>query len=255
MIQPSRWQHVWITGASSGIGRELALALADHGIKVSVSARSADKLGALEDAHELISAWPADVTDAVAMSATIAAIEAKSGAIDLAILNAGVWAPSSPGELPMDAFTRSMDVNYHGVTNALVPLEAAMRGRGRGHIAIVASVAGYRGLPKGAFYGPTKAALINLAESIRPELARAGIKLQVINPGFVRTPMTDVNTFPMPFLMEPHVAVRRIIAGLHSNRFEIAFPWQLVTMLKLARILPYPAFFWFIRNVIARGTG
>ena len=107
-------------------------------------------------------------------------------------------------------------------------------------------------MPKGAFYGPTKAALINLCESVRPELARAGVKLQIISPGFVRTPMTDVNTFPMPFLMETEDAVRKIVAGLHSNRFEIAFPWQLVMVLKLARVLPYPAFFWFIRNVIAR---
>lgn len=252
MTAAGNWRHVWITGASSGIGRALAIALAEQGIHVSASARSPDKLAELADAHELIDAYPADVTDQAAVKAVLEQMEVHSGPVDLAILNAGLWMPSEPGKLTVEAFARSMEVNYLGVTNALVPLEAAMRARGAGHIAVVASVAGYRGLPKGAFYGPTKAALINLCESLRPELARARIKLQVINPGFVRTPMTDVNTFPMPFLMETGDAVSRILAGLAGNRFEIAFPWQLVAMLKLARILPYPAFFWFIRNVIVR---
>lgn len=252
MSNTGNWKHVWITGGSSGIGRELALALAGQGINVSVSARTPGKLAELADAHDLIHAYPVDVTDQAAIAAALMHMEAQHGPVDLAILNAGIWSPSAPGQLATKEFTRSMEINYAGVTNALVPLEASMRARGKGHIAVVASVAGYRGLPKGAFYGPTKAALINLCESLRPELARAGIKLQIICPGFVRTPMTDVNTFPMPFLMETGDAVAKILAGLNSNRFEIAFPWQLVMTLKLARILPYPAFFWFIRNVIAR---
>jgi short-subunit dehydrogenase len=252
MANAGNWRHVWITGGSSGIGRELALALARQGINVSVSARTPDQLAELADTHDLIHAYPVDVTDRAGVAAALIQIELQHGPVDLAILNAGTWSPSAPGGLRVEEFIRSMETNYAGVTNALVPLEAAMRTRGKGHIAVVASVAGYRGLPRGAFYGPTKAALINLCESLRPEFTTAGIKLQIICPGFVRTPMTDVNTFPMPFLMETDDAVARILAGLSSNRFEIAFPWQLVMILKLAQILPYPAFFWFIRNVIAR---
>lgn len=252
MANTGKCKHAWITGGSSGIGRELAIALAGQGTLVSVSARSPDKLAELAAAHDLIHAYPADVTDKAAVAAALNRMEAQHGPVDLAILNAGIWSPSAPGELAVEEFARSMEVNYTGVTNALVPLEASMRARGQGHIAVVASVAGYCGLPKGAFYGPTKAALINLCESLQPELTRAGIKLQLICPGFVRTPMTDVNTFPMPFLMETRDAVAAILAGLNSNRFEITFPWQLVMGLKLARLLPYPAFFWFIRNIIAR---
>ncbi|MGI9463044.1 MAG: SDR family NAD(P)-dependent oxidoreductase [Aestuariivirgaceae bacterium] len=252
MANNSRWKHIWITGASSGIGQELATDLAKQGSTVSASARSQDKLEELARSNANVSPHAVDVADPAAVALAYARLEDQNGPVDLAILNAGVWAPSESGALEMEEFGRSMSINYLGVTNALVPLLGSMRARGRGHIVIVASVAGYRGLPKGAYYGPTKAALINLCESLYPDLRRAGIKLQVVNPGFVRTPMTDVNRFPMPFLMETDDAVRALIAGLDSNRFEIAFPWQLVWSLKLARILPYAAFFSFVRNVIAR---
>ncbi len=251
-MQSYPWKHVWITGGSSGIGRELAVALHKAGVKVSVSARSADTLEALATEHEHIRGYPLDVTHEDAVGQTVAAIETERGPIDLAVLNAGFWELSDGNDLRLDLFKQSMDVNYMGVTNCLTPLVATMAGRGSGHVAVVASVAGYRGLPRSAYYGPTKAALNNLCESLQPDLNRRGVKLQVINPGFVRTPMTDKNDFPMPFLMEPSAAVSQILKGLAGERFEIAFPWQLVALLKFARILPISLYLWLMRTFVAR---
>ncbi len=248
-MPPYPWKHAWITGASSGIGRELAVALSMAGVKVSVSARSAVALEELAARHDGMFAFPLDVTEPDSAARAISDIQASHGPIDLAMLNAGVWQPSDSRALELDQFTKSISVNYLGVTNCLVPLTSTMAARGAGQIAVVGSVAGYCGLPKSAYYGPTKAALINLCQSLQPDLQRKGLKLQVINPGFVRTPMTDRNDFPMPFLMETEAAVAKVLNGLTSNRFEIAFPWQLVTILKLARILPGGHFLWLIKNL------
>ena len=250
MQQSVRWKHVWITGASTGIGKALAIELAAHGSKVSITARSEEKLEEMVRLNAGISAYPADVVDSASLESVVIKSEREHGPIDLAVLNAGIWTPSG-ATLELSDFVHSMTVNYDGVVGALAPVIRSMQDRRAGHVAIVASVAGYRGLPKGAYYGPTKAALINMCESLRPQLQQNGIKLQVINPGFIRTPMTDRNTFPMPFLLETDDAVRRLIAGLESNRFEIAFPWQLVWILKIAQLLPYPLFFWFVRTFIA----
>ncbi|MEQ1671138.1 MAG: SDR family NAD(P)-dependent oxidoreductase, partial [Hyphomicrobium sp.] len=204
---------VWITGASTGIGRELALSFARDGATVAVSARGADKLGELERLSPNIKSFPCDVTDAAAVAATVSSIEQSVGPIDLAILNAGVWHPMTASNYDLAKVKASMDVNYSGVTNALAPVMKTMIGRARGHIAIVASVAGLRGLPKGAAYAPTKAALISLAESLYADLKLKGVRITVINPGFVATPMTDVNTFPMPFLISADEAVKTIRRG------------------------------------------
>lgn len=241
---PPRWPAVWVTGASSGIGRELAVQLAARGSAVAASARSEDELATLASGTDLISSYPLDVTGSGPVADTVENIERDLGPIDLAILSAGTWSQVQPARnLDPDTFRRAMDVNYMGTVNALAALVPRMVARGRGHIAIVASVAGYRGLPKAAAYGPTKAALINLAESIRPELEARGVRISVINPGFVRTPMTDVNTFPMPFLMEPDQAARRIVAGLEAGKYEIAFPTRFIVLMKLLRVLPNTLFF------------
>ncbi len=251
-MQPYPWKHVWITGASSGIGRELAVAFSKAGVDVSVSARSADALNSMAKTYQSIQAYPLDVTEPDDVLRAVAKIETERGQIDLAILNAGFWELSDSSNLDVDLFAKSIDVNYLGVARCLVPLASAMTGRHEGHIAVVASVAGYRGLPRSAYYGPTKAALINLCESLQPDLARKGIKLQVINPGFVNTPMTERNDFPMPFLIDTETAVESIIRGLRSNRFEIAFPWQLVCLLKAVGMLPNGLYLWLVRTFVAK---
>jgi NAD(P)-dependent dehydrogenase (short-subunit alcohol dehydrogenase family) len=243
------WKVVWITGASTGIGREVALQLALQRVKVAASARNAEKLAELGSG---IRPYPLDVTDRAAVLKTIAQIEQDLGPIDLAILGAGSYGPVEADKIDPAQFSSIMDVNYMGVVNCLAGLLAPMLARRVGHISWIASVAGYRGLPKAAAYGPSKAALINLAESLKPELDAKGITISVINPGFVETPMTAKNDFPMPFLMQPAEAARLTIAGLAKKRFEIAYPSRFVAILKIARILPYWLFFRIIRGSVLK---
>ena len=244
------WKTAWVTGASSGIGRDVVLQLAAAGVKVAASARSVDSLSKLAAAHSGIMAFPLDVTDAQSVKDAAKAIEAALGPIDLAIFNAGVWHPMGAADFSADKSLDSMAVNYFGVTNGVAAVIGDMMTRRSGHLAFVASVAGYRGLPKAAGYSPSKAAVISLAETLRPELEPLGVKVSIINPGFVETPMTSVNRFPMPFMIKSADAASRIISGLKAGKFEIAFPWQLVTLLKIARVLPYPLFFWYARNFL-----
>ena len=247
-----RWKTAWITGASTGIGRELALALATRGVRVAASARSVEKLDELVRLHPGIMAAPVDVTDPASVAAVHATISAQLGPIDLAVLNAGTWDPMEAGDYRAVRAMRSMAVNYGGIANALEPLLADMIARRSGHLALVASAAGYRGLPKAAAYAPSKAAVISLAEVLRLDLARHGVDVSLVNPGFVDTPMTAVNAFPMPFKLSAHDAAQRIVTGLDRGKFEIAFPWQLVSVLKLARLLPYRLYFPLVRTFVVR---
>jgi short-subunit dehydrogenase len=168
------------------------------------------------------------------------------------VFSAGVWHPMTASGYDVAKVKASIDVNYLGVVNTLDPVMRAMVKRGRGHLAIVASVAGYRGLPKGAAYGPTKAALINLAESLYADLKLKGVAMTIVNPGFVATPMTEVNTFPMPFIVTVEDAVKAIRRGLDSGRFEIVFPGLMALMMKALRILPYRLYFWTTGKIAAR---
>jgi short-subunit dehydrogenase len=245
------WRTAWITGASSGIGRALAAALAERGVKVAASARSADKLAELASAHPGIAPLPLDVEDAAAMAEAVRSIAGTIGPIDLAVLSAGVWEAMSARNFSAAKAARSMAVNYQGIVNAIEALLPLMLERGAGHIAMVASVAGYRGLGPAAAYGPTKAAVINLAEALRNDLAARGIAVSVINPGYVETPMTSTNKFPMPFIITAEDAAQRIVRGLEKRKFEIAFPWQLVALMKLGRRMPNSMFFWYSRTFLA----
>lgn len=232
------WKTAWVTGASSGIGRELALSLARGGVRVAVSARSADKLDDLAREHANLASFPVDVTSRAHMAVAARGIVEAFGALDLAVLNAGIWQPLRARDYDAATAAQSMSVNYLGVANALAPLIPHMVGVGKGQLALVASVAGYRGLPKAAAYAPSKAAVISLAEVLRLELAPLGLTVSLVNPGFVSTPMTAVNEFPMPFIISPEDAAERIVRGLARGKFEIAFPLPLVAMLKLLRMLP-----------------
>ncbi|GAB2187098.1 SDR family NAD(P)-dependent oxidoreductase [Roseibium sp. LAB1] len=246
----------WITGASSGIGRELALDLARSGWTVVATARSAKALAELESQAEgfsgSIHALPGDVTETDLMAAHVTKIQDVYGGLALLVANAGIYLPQDGLAAETEAFRKSFDVNLMGTVNVLLPAIAAMKAAGRGQIAVVSSVAGYGGLPTSAAYGATKAGLINLVEALKFDLDLAGIRIQVINPGFVDTPATKSNPFPMPYLMSPQEAVGEIRQGLlHPTRFEIAFPRKFVRQLKLLRLLPYSAYF----TLVARSTG
>ena len=248
---PSRWSIAWITGASSGIGRGLALRLAEAGVKVAASARSADKLAEMEALNGNIRAFELDVTDANANAAVVAAIEQELGPIDLAVFSAGYWHQMGLEDLDLAEFRRTVDVNLMGVANGIVALAPAMTARGRGHIAVVGSISAYVGLPQGSAYGATKAALLNLCESLKPDFDRFGVTTSIINPSFVETPMTDKNEFDMPMMMSVDDAVDRIVRGLERKKFEIYFPWRSAWVLKLFRRASYPLFFLLIKRLFA----
>lgn len=248
----------WITGASSGIGAAVALELARRGWTVAATARRLDLLEGLARQSEhlpgRIVAHAGDVTDAAAMAGLVETIEAVHGPIALAFLNAGVATGTIGQRLDIDlaAAEATFAVNVFGVLRTLVPVVSQMRKRGRGQIAVTASLVGYRGLPLAAAYGASKAAMIHLCESLRADCVDAGITLQLVNPGFVVTPMTEGNGFSMPFLMPVEAAARRVADGLAGGGFEITFPRRLAWLLKLARILPYPLYFALMRQVARR---
>lgn len=245
---------IWITGASSGLGREVARQYAAAGHDVCVSARSADALNELAtscDALEgSIHPFALDVTDIDKIADCFEQLTQAVGRPDLCILNAGTHTENPVNGFDREVYQRLMNINYMGVVNCLQAIVPAYIQQNSGEIAVVSSVAGYRGLPNASAYGASKAALINLCESLQPELAAAQVKLRLINPGFVRTPLTDQNEFPMPFLMEVDAAAASMIKGLSGNRFEITFPKRFTWMLKLLRILPYAAYLRLTKKLL-----
>jgi NAD(P)-dependent dehydrogenase (short-subunit alcohol dehydrogenase family) len=249
MTWPGR--RVWVTGGSSGIGRALVEALARRGARVAVTARSAEALaalvGTLPGSGHL--ALAADIAEPAAVRDAIARIGSAWGGLDVAILNAGTHVPMRGDAIDLEVAHRLIDVNLKGTVNAAAAAIPVFLAAGRGHIAVVASVAGYIGLPKSLIYGATKAGLINFTESLRLDLAARGIKVQLVCPGFVATPLTDGNDFRMPALLTAGAAAERILAGLGSNRFEIHFPRRFTLWLKLIRGLPYPVAFRLIHRI------
>jgi NAD(P)-dependent dehydrogenase (short-subunit alcohol dehydrogenase family) len=242
----------WVTGASSGIGAATALELARRGYFVVATARRDASLRALAERASRFSGrikpLAGDVTDRAAMAAAVRFIEAEISPIALSFLNVGIFGPDA-GEFGGDGFRHTFDVNVMGTMNCLGPVVASMLARARGQLVINASLAGYGGLPRSAAYGASKAALINFAESLCLQLTDRGLTIQVVNPGFVQTPMTANNTFPMPFLLPVEQAGRRICDGFERAGFEITFPYRLSLLVKAVNLLPYPAYFGVIRRI------
>lgn len=245
---------VWITGASTGIGRAVALGLARQGRLVIGSARGNLDLAKLAEAARglpgRIVPLQLDVTDPAAMAAALVKIEAEHGPLAQAIFNAGSHIPMGAADFRVDKLQKLIAVNLMGAAHGLEAVLPGMLAHGAGRIAVVASVAGYRGLPSAAAYSPSKAAAIAMCEALRPECAAKGVVLQVINPGFVETPLTAKNDFPMPMMISAEKAADYILAGLESDRFEIAFPRRFAFAMKLLRVLPYPLFFAATRKLL-----
>lgn len=241
----------WVTGASAGLGRGVALELARRGFTVFATARRADLLEALAAESAglpgRIHAAPGDVTDRAGMAALYAEIEAQ-GPVALAVLNAGGGWRDKPGDFGGEGFQRTFAVNVQGVANSVNPVLNAMQARGRGQIAIVGSLIGYGGVPNAYAYGPSKAAAISLAVGLKFLAEPQGVSVQVVNPGYVKTDLTANNRHPMPFLMERDEACRRICDGLARGGFEIRFPRRLAYIARLAQSLPYPLFFALFRG-------
>lgn len=248
--------NIWITGASTGLGREVAKQYAFAGHAVCVSARGAAGLESLveecRDAPGNIYCHSLDVTEPDRVEQAFAAIEADMGLPDLVVLNAGTNIPDTVQRFDRANYARIMDINFMGTINCLQQVVPSFLERRSGQIAVVASVAGYRGLPYAAAYCASKSALISLCESLQPELAVAGIHLHVVDPGFVRTPLTDKNEFEMPFLMEVEDAAAAMVNGLRHGRFEITFPKRFTWLVKAMRLLPYAIFLRLTRNLLKR---
>jgi NADP-dependent 3-hydroxy acid dehydrogenase YdfG len=243
----------WVTGAGTGIGRALAKRLAQDGWTVAASARTAKDLDSLAaEVPGRITSFLLDVTDAKAADETAHAIEASLGPIDLAVLNAGSYFPTTAKKFSVENFRKTVDVNLMGVVNCMGPIVPGMLERRRGHIAVMGSLTAFVGLPTAASYGATKAALNSMAEAFKPDFDQYGVTITVINPGFVKTPATDKNTFPMPFLMGVDEAVDHIMRGLESKRFAIDFPWQMNFGTKLLGAFPGWAKFAITRRMIPK---
>lgn len=246
----------WITGASSGIGRGLALRLAREGWDVAVSARREEELKKLAEAASdsagTIRPYPLDVTDGAAVRATVERIEQEVAPIALTVLAAGTHQPIRARVFDAGAVKKLLDLNVMGQVYPLEVLLPRLLERGQGRIAVVSSVAGYRGLPTASGYGASKAAVINMCEALRPELEGSGVTLQLVNPGFVKTPLTDRNEFKMPMLMELDDAVAAFRRGLNSDRFEIVFPWRFAMLMKLYRLLPYALALRLARGMVPK---
>jgi NAD(P)-dependent dehydrogenase (short-subunit alcohol dehydrogenase family) len=247
---------VWLVGASTGIGRATASALHARGAKVVVSARSADALHTFVDAHPGALALPLDVTDPVAVQAAAQTLLAQ-GPLDCVVYCAGHYHAMDATRMDMPDLLRHNAVNYLGalyLLDAVVPRLLAQplnqRAGQRGHVSLMGSVAGYRGLPNSLAYGPTKAALINLAETLYLDLHARGVSVSLINPGFVDTPLTRQNQFKMPALITPEQAAQHILKGWARGDFEIHFPKRFTRWMKALQILPYPAFFAATRRLL-----
>lgn len=247
---------VWLVGASSGIGRATASALHAQGARVVVSARQAAALASFVAEHPGALALPLDVTDpaAVRRAATTAAAASPTGphGLDCVVYCAGHYAAQRAQTMDLADMRQHLDVNYLGalhVLDAVLPQLLAQPAQRRGHISLVGSVAGYRGLPNSLAYGPTKAALINLAETLYIDLHAHGVGVSIVNPGFVDTPLTTQNRFKMPALITPEQAAQAMLRGWADGAFEIHYPRRFTWAMKLLQVLPYPVFFAAMRRL------
>ena len=247
-IRDWRARRVWIIGASSGIGAALATQLLQRGAHVAVSARRAEALQALVADHTEARTLAFDFTDDDAFGAACDDLFRAWGGVDLVVFCAGAYAPMRAWQLDANDIDRLLDINLRAPMAATAVLSPRLLKQGSGALAFVSSVAGYRGLPKAAAYGPTKAALINFAETLYLDLAPRGLSVFLINPGFVSTPMTAANDFEMPALISPQQAADEIIAGFARGSFEIHFPRRFTHWLKLLRLLPYGLYFALVRR-------
>ena len=242
-------KHIWLVGASEGIGAALAAKLSAEGAHLALSARNADALKALASTlpgTPLL--LPLDVTNQASIDAAWSRLNEAWPLLDMVIYNAGTYEPLDAQHFDLAKIERMVDVNFSGALRVLSHVLPNFLARNTGHIALVGSVAGYRGLPAALGYGASKAAIIHLAENLKADLARTDITVQIINPGFVKTRLTDKNDFAMPCIITAEKAADYIIAGLQSRRFEIHFPKRFSLILKLLSLLPASLYFALLKK-------
>ena len=241
---------IWITGGSTGIGKALAIRFANEGWNVAISARRENLLKELSDRYENIYPFPLDVTDKENCKNTFNQVKEKFGEIDICFFSTGTWDPKKEKDIDVEQIENVFKINFFGTVNSIKAVEEYYKNRNEGTIAIVSSIAGYRGLPNSTGYGPSKSALNNLAESLYFDFGRHNVRVCLVSPGFIKTPMTDKNDFKMPFLKTPEFAADKIYDGLVNKKiFEIHFPKELTLTLKFFSILPYKLYFYLVKKL------
>ena len=241
---------IWITGGSTGIGKALAIRFANEGWNVAISARRENLLKELSDRYENISPFPLDVTDKENCKNIFNQVKEKFGDIDICFFSTGTWDPKKEKDIDVEQIENVFKINFFGTVNSIKAVEEYYKNRNEGTIAIVSSIAGYRGLPNSTGYGPSKSALNNLAESLYFDFGRHNVRVCLVSPGFIKTPMTDKNDFKMPFVKTPEFAADKIYDGLVNKKsFEIHFPKELTLTLKFFSILPYKLYFYLVKKL------
>jgi short-subunit dehydrogenase len=245
-------KKIWITGASSGIGKAVAEKFASEGWMVAVSARRQEILNKMAE-NQNIFAYPLDVTQKENVTKTFNKIIEDFKNVEFCFFCSGTYDPKLEQEINIEQNKFVMETNYFGVLNCIKAVETYFKNKKSGQISIVSSVAAYRGLPNSSGYGPSKAALTNLTESIYFDFKKHNVKISLVSPGFIKTPLTDKNEFPMPFIRSPEFAADKIFQGLtKKNIFEIHFPLGLTLTLKFLRILPYKLYLFLIDKFVKR---
>ena len=241
---------IWITGASSGIGKSLAIKFANEGWQVAASARRENLLKELSDTNSNIHSFPLDVTDREKCKDVSTEIINKLENIEICIFCTGIHDPKSEKSLDLEKVRKIMEVNFFGTVNSINSVYNYFKEKKSGHISMVSSVAGYRGLPAGGAYCASKSALTTFAESLYFDLKRFNVRVSVVHPGFIKTPMTDQNDFPMPMIKSPEFAADEMFKGLtQTNAFEIHFPKQFTFIMKILKIMPN----WLYLKLIKKG--
>ena len=238
---------IWITGGSTGIGKALAIKFANEGWNVAISARRENLLKEISEKYENIFSFPLDVTDKSKCKEVFSNIKDKFDNIDICFFSTGTWDPKKEKDIDVEQMEEVFKINFFGTVNSIKAVEKHFKEKNSGIISIVSSIAGYRGLPNSTGYGPSKSALNNLAESLYFDFKRFGVRVCLVSPGFIKTPMTDKNDFKMPFLKTPEYAADKIYDGLtNKNIFEIHFPKALTILLKIFSFLPSKLYFGLI---------
>lgn len=228
--------RIWVVGASSGIGASVARELADRGAHVAISSRDVEALSAVSGGRMHVERM--DVTKPLQVDVAAAGVRAGLGGLDAVVLSAGHWQQGEPGTLVAEEFAAHIETNLVGTARVISAVLPDLRAQGSGLIVAVASVAGFRGLPGGEGYGASKAGLINLLEALRSGLHGTGVRVQAVCPGFVETPLTRKNSFPMPFIIEADEAAAQVVRGIESERPVVVFPWQMALLARAARYVP-----------------
>jgi len=240
---------IWITGASSGIGRALALKFANEGWIVAASARRENLLQDLNKENKNIYSFPLDVTNIEQCKSVFKSIIKKFNSIEISIFGTGIHDPKSEKEFNLGKIRKIMEVNYFGTMNSINSVYNYYNDKKSGQISIISSVAGYRGLPAAGAYCASKSALTSFAESFHFEMKRKNVRVSLVSPGFIKTPMTDQNDFPMPMIKSPQFAAEQIYIGLITKKgFEIHFPKAFTFMMKILRILPSIVYFKIVEK-------